>query len=181
MNKAADFITKVFDRFLLLDLLSYVCPGLIIILSFIFGSKLYSLNGLLHLEIGFWQGLVIFLFAYIIGLGINVIGQLIASDFYCKDIELFYSRMAEFLKCDNKDFLSKRERYVILKQMARNNWASIILGIGIFFLCKLNANIALIVGLVILVVLLFCSARKTLRNHKNFEDVVTDKLLKDNK
>ena len=185
MKGVTDFLTKIYDRFLLLDLLSYVCPGLIVILTILFSCfpSYHFTYRLLHLELGFLQGLIIFLFSFVIGLGINQFASLIIPDVYCKgkcqnifcswkkkNRKIFYKRMVTFIRMDDKDLLSKRERYIIIKQMTRNNGLSLIL--GAIFLFKFG--LAFIIGFGTLGILLFASAYTTLMNQKDFEKAVID-------
>lgn len=179
MSKFMNYLAKVYDRFLLLDLLSYVCPGLIIILAVLFScqpfhSFTYKLS---HFELGFWQGFIAFLFAFVIGLGINQFAQLIIPDIYseCKVQNIFsswkkenrmklYTRMIAFIRMDDKDLLSKRERYIIIKQMTRNNGVSILISALIFI-----TDIRLKNGLIVLGVLLLIGSYITLLNQRDFE------------
>ena len=81
MGGISDIITKLYKRFFLRDLLSYVCPGLIVLVSFVllipnpWFKPFYE-----KISIGFGEGILIFLFSFVIGLGINALIELIIHD-----------------------------------------------------------------------------------------------------
>lgn len=189
MSGLADFIVKVYDRFLLLDLLSYVTPGLIIIMAKC--GKIDFEKCKFSFDFNFGEGIILFLFAFVIGLAINEIANLIVPDIYCKDEQkirnrickaeenrkYFYEQMINILRIGHKkynnfknNYISKRERYVIIKQMARNNGVSFIIASIIISFHKFDIGI-LVAGIFIGLLLLFASHR-TLENQKDFEKVV---------
>jgi|GEM_PF-5780823 len=190
MKGVTDFLTKIYDRFLLLDLLSYVCPGLILIIS---ALGLRYLNSLIQYKLDFLIGLLGFLFSFIIGLAVNEIGKLLVPDIYCKkeqnicnrindkkeNRELFYERMVAFLQCQNTNLLSKRERYIILKQMTRNNAVAIVLGV-LIYLARNNFRTSILFLLImslIVALFLFIASCLILRNQKDFEETVIKKIM----
>lgn len=195
MNGISDIITKLYKRFFLRDLLSYVCPGLIVIASIYF----FSCRSYIY-KINFGAGILIFLFSFVIGLGINAFIEFLFRDvtkdkfydgrrvnFYLRRIKIESirgditfiqnaSRKKLSEKKQNFSFLiEQRDRYIILKQMSRNNMGAVLISFVLLFIYNppVIYNIILAyVGYALLFVGLWISARKSYENQTDFEFVL---------
>jgi len=203
MNGVADIITKLYKRFFLRDLLSYVCPGL-----FIIASVALSFNAFKCIideinQYGFLGSLLIFLFAFVIGIGINGISEYFIQDityeypvpstsrqkFFIRKIEMSYKSHKITMSRGNGgqklevtldfSFIDKqRDRYIILKQMGRNNALTILI---CAFIVSFSPELRTMgditsFALTILSIGLFINARKTYNNQTDFEYVIKYKL-----
>lgn len=214
MNGLADILTKLYKRFFLRDLLSYVCPGLIVITSIYYFTQESGefINNIKDLDIGFGGVVLIFLFSFVIGLGINGFSEYIIGDITfeypkpSKERINFLIRKIQMLciskmktKAEAKGDLSfineQRDRYVIIKQMSRNNAVAIficalifsfyphivscnILYIASIYISHVKIMIYLLhfnyisIALILLASGLLINAQKTYNNQSDFEYVV---------
>lgn len=221
MSGIADIITKLYKRFFLRDLLSYVCPGLIVITSIIIiPEQKKILDFFKEINIGFGEAILVFLFSYVIGLSIN---GLIESIRLFRDITKdepnsmervnYYLRRINLERIQGKItfvrgekgkvvkekiqnfsyYIEQRDRYIILKQMSRNNMGAVSISFILYLINNFNlqCNTALhYLGFLLLAGGLFVSACKSYRHHTDFEyalnkcyneDGVSEELIENGK
>jgi len=192
MNGISDIITKLYKRFFLRDLLSYVCPGLIVITSiYFFSCRSYIF------KVNFGAGILIFLFSFVIGLAINALVEFMFRDvtkdkffdgkrvnYYLRRIkiesiqgDLTFDQNGSRKKLNEKkqNFLyifEQRDHYIVLKQMSRNNMGAVLISFVLLIIYNppVFYNIMLAyVGYALLFVGLLISACKSFRNQTDFE------------
>ena len=124
MSEISEGIQSFYQKFVLRDVLSFVTPGAIVVITFY-----YCLDFQLDLKFVkniIWMfSLILFGFFYIIGFVCQSISWVICMSYYRKDkMKDFYSIQRDMLKINMEgrgEILQQHERFVVLKQLCSNN------------------------------------------------------------
>ena len=176
-------IRSLYEKFLMRDLLSFVVPGGIVLLTPYFLwreplSWLFDMN-VSFTEIPFLAYIFLFAVFYVVGLAVQCFGRMtgiIAADPYC-NVEEYLKHLKGVLNSNNELVIQQHERFVALKQICGNNALAIAIG-GILTLIELyrftQSLSCVLSSLVILIVVsgsLFVGNRKRAKIQKIWEEM----------